>query len=107
MVRIILTIMLLAAAAAVPGSAFALTLETPLSNPDGTSNFNDPKYDRFKDNLSSDRNGDGSNSGQPRGLTFGSSNSGLSFTLGPVQNNNPFDNSRFFRLGPPPTGPSQ
>ncbi len=106
MVRIILTIMLLAAAAALPGPAFALTLETPLTNPDGTSNFNDPKYDRFKNNLSSDRNGDNTD-GQPRGLTFGSPNNGLSFTLGPVQNNNPFDNSRFFRLGPPPTGPNQ
>jgi len=106
MVRIILTITLLAAAAALPGPAFALTLETPLSNPDGTSNFNDPKYDRFKDNLSSGRNGDNTD-GQPRGLTFGSSGNGLSFTVGPVQTNNPFDTSRFFRLGPPPTGPNQ
>ncbi len=105
MARTILTALFLLAAAALPGSAFALTLETPLSNPDGTSNFNDPKYDRFKDNLSSDRNGDGT-SGQPRGLTFGSPNGGagsFSFTFGPVQqSDNPFHNDRFFRPGPPP-----
>jgi hypothetical protein len=106
MVRIILTVMCLAAAAALPASAFALTLETPLSNPDGSSNFNDPKYDRFKDHPP-DRDGY-TNDSQPRGLTFGSPNSGFSFSFGPAQTpNNPFDNSRFFRLGPPPTGPNQ
>jgi len=96
MVRTFLTAVLLLAAAALalPRAALAITLETPLANPDGTSNFNDPKYDRFKDNLSRNRNNNGKD--QPRGLTFG-----------PTQNNNPFDNSRFFRLGPPPTGPNQ
>jgi hypothetical protein len=106
MARTILTALCLLAAVALPGSALALTLETPLANPDGTSNFNDPKYDRFKDNLSSGRDDNGNDNSQPRGLTFGSPNSGagsFSFGFGPAQNpNDPFNNSRFFR--PPPPG---
>jgi hypothetical protein len=108
MARTILTgILLLAAALALPGSALALTLETPPTNPDGTSNFVDPdkKWEPFDYRSLGNRDGDSSDSqSQPRGLTFGSPNSGagsFSFTVGPMQqSNNPFDNSRFFRPGP-------
>lgn len=105
-------IILLAAAAALPASAFALTLETPPASPDGTAKFADPdkKWEPFDYRNLSNRDGDNNSDSQPRGLTFGSPNSGpgsFSFTVGPTQNNSPFDNSRFFRFGPPPTGPNQ
>src|SRR5215469_8571333 len=105
MARIILTMMLVLAAA-LPGRAFALTLETPPANPDGTSKFVDPdkKWEPFDYRSLSNRDGDNNSSdNQPRGLTFGSPNSGagsFTFGFGPVQNPNPFDNSRFFRTGP-------
>ena len=93
----------LAAGVAVPRPALALTLETPLTNPDGSPNFADDKnskYDRFRNNLSgqSDDNG-----GHPGSFTFGSSDSGsFTFSVGPMQrSSDPFHNDRFFRLGPP------
>ena len=57
---VLLTVLLAAAAvlvsgAALPRVALALTLETPMTNPDGSPNFADdqnPKYDRFRNNLS-------------------------------------------------------
>lgn len=105
MAFVLVTAVALAAGAALPRAALALTLETPLSNPDGTPNFADdqnPKYDRFRNNLSG-QTGDGTSDGQSRGLTFGSPDSGLTFTVGPQRSSNPFNfnNDRFYRPGPP------
>ena len=99
-------LLLLAAAALLPRPAFALTLETPPTNPDGTSNFADPdkKWEPFDYKSLGNGGGDTSSDGQPRGLTFGSPSSGVgsfSFTVGPMQqSNDPFRNDRFFRPGP-------
>ncbi len=103
---LLMTAAVLMSAAALPRPSFALTLETPLTNPDGTPNFADdknPKYDRFRNNLSG-QNGDESNDGRPAGLTFGSPDNGgsLTFSVGPADRADPFNNDRFFRrLGPP------
>lgn len=107
--KVLTAFLLLAAAAMLPRAALALSLETPPANPNDVNKFADPDKGwepfEYKNLNGDDNNGDN----QPHGLTFGSPNSGVgsfSFGVGPVQqNNNPFDNSRFFRLGPPPTSP--
>jgi hypothetical protein len=113
MARTLLTaVLLLATAALLPRTALALSLETPPANPDGVTRFANPdkKWEPFDYRSLSNRDGDNSSDNQPRGLTFGSPNSGagsFSFTFGPVQQqNSPLDNGRFFRLGPPPGQPN-
>lgn len=104
---VLVTAAILAAGSVLPRVALALTLETPMTNPDGSPNFADdqnPKYDRFRNNLSG-QSGD-STDGQ-HGMTFGTPGSGptFSFQVGPTQRtSNPFgfNNDRYFRLGPPP-----
>ncbi len=102
---LLMTALLLMSAVA-PRTVLALTLETPLTNPDGTPNFADdqnPKYDRFRNNLSG-QSGDNANDGGPAGLTLGSPDNGgsLTFSVGPADRADPFNNDRFFRrLGPP------
>jgi hypothetical protein len=85
--------------------ALALSLETAPANPDGSVKFGDQgqKLDRYNDRSLSDRNDlQSDRDNQPHGLTFGSPETGqFSFTVGPTQNNDPFNNSRLFRLGPP------
>lgn len=91
---------LLAAGAVLPRAALALTLETPQTNQDGSLKFVDPdqKFSRFKDNDTSDRDRD--RDGNPRGLSFGSPDNGITLSIGPRQDNDPFNRSRFFGPGP-------
>jgi hypothetical protein len=101
----LLAAVVLAAGAVLAQPALALSLETAPANPDGSVKFGDQgqKLDRYNDRSLSDRNDlQSDRDNQPRGLTFGSPETGqFSFTVGPGRTADPFNNSRFFRLGPP------
>ena len=88
-----------------PPQARALTMETFSLNPNASSNFTDPDqkaYQQYKANedaLSGDSSGSGDDG--PHNLTFGSPDSGFSFSVGRTDNPyNSLGSPRFFSPDP-------
>lgn len=103
---------ILALGALRPPPALALSTETYSLDSNSTANLAnpDPKvYQLYKNNNDTLTDNDSGNSGDggPRNLTFGSPDSGFSFSVGRTDNSSPYDpfNNRQRFFGPDPFMP--